>query len=54
MLKEDGLVKGKWELARVLRTLPGRDGVVRTVEVRTRNGTYVRPVSKLARLEDDN
>ena len=54
MLKDDDAVKGKWDLARILRTLPGRDNVVRTVEVKTKDGIYVRPVSKLARLEEEN
>ena len=33
--------------------MPGDDGVVRTVEVRTEDGTYTRPVSKLHRLEEN-
>ena len=45
--------KGKWCLARIQRTLPGDDGVVRTVEVRTKDGLYTRPVSKLYRLEEN-
>jgi hypothetical protein len=54
MVKDDNAVKGKWELARIVKTLPGRDDVVRTVEIQTKDGKYVRPVSKLAKLEDDN
>ena len=54
MLKEDNAVKGKWNLARIVKTLPGRDNVVRTVEIQTKYGKYIRPVSKLAKLEDDN
>ena len=53
LLKDDNLIKGKWELARVVKTLPGDDDVVRVVELQTKGGRYVRPVSKLARLEDD-
>ena len=53
MLKEDNVVKGKWKLARIVKTLPGKDDVVRTVEVQTKDGKYVRPVSKLAKLEED-
>ena len=53
MLLNDNPIKGKWELARIVKTLPGDDDVVRTVELRTRTGNYVRPVAKLARLEDD-
>ena len=53
VLKDENPIKGKWELARITRTLPGKDNVVRTVEIRTGNGVYVRPVSKLAKLEDN-
>ena len=53
LLKEDNALKGKWELARILKTLPADDGVVRVVELRTKSGDFVRPVSKLARLEND-
>ena len=53
VLKDDSPVKGKWNLARIVQVLPGKDDVVRTVEVRTKDGVYVRPVSKLAKLEDN-
>ena len=33
--------------------MPGNDDVVRVVEVRTRSGTYTRPVSELYKLEDN-
>ena len=45
--------RGKWCLARIIQTLPGSDGVVRTVELRTSNGVFIRPVSKLYRLEEN-
>ena len=51
--KDDSPVKGKWDLARIDKVFPGKDDVVRTVEVRTKDGVYVRPVSKLAKLEDN-
>ena len=53
LLKDDNAIKGKWELARIVKTLPGDDNIVRVVEIQTKNGKYVRPVAKLARLEDD-
>ena len=34
--------------------MPGPDEVVRVVEIRTKDGTYVRPVTKLFRLEDND
>ena len=43
--------RGCWPLKRVLRALPGDDGRVRAAEVRTKTGTYTRPVVKLCLLE---
>ena len=54
VLQTDELKKGKWPLARIEKALPGDDGVVRVVEVRTRTGTYTRPTSRIFRLEDDD
>ena len=45
--------KGKWSLARIIRTMPGDDGIVRTVELKTPTGTLVRPTAKLYRLEEN-
>ena len=53
LLDDDSQRRKSWPLARVTAVIPGKDGVVRTAEVRTRDGTYVRPVVKLLRLEDD-
>ena len=47
---EQSKKKGKWCLARISRTLPRDDGIVRTVKVRTADRTYIRPVAKLFRL----
>ena len=49
-LREDGMVPTKWSLARVIKVHAGRDGVVRVVAVKTRDGTYTRPVTKVALL----
>ena len=40
-----------WPLGRVTKVFTGRDGLVRSVEIRTSSGTLVRPISKLCRLE---
>ena len=53
LLKDDNPIKGKWELARIVKVLPGDDDVVRVAELRTKTGNCVRPVAKLARLEDN-
>ena len=42
--------RGSWPLAKVTRTFPGPDGLVRIVEVETKNNTYRRPITKVVRL----
>ncbi len=49
-LKEDGLVPTKGPLARIEYVNPWRDGVVQVVSIRTANGVYKRPVTKVALL----
>ena len=44
--------KSQWPLARVTRIMPGSDGLVRTVEVKTATGTYIRPIQRLCMLEE--
>ncbi|XP_063931830.1 uncharacterized protein LOC135143819 [Zophobas morio] len=39
-----------WPIGRVETVLPGPDGVVRVVRVRTASGQYIRPVNKLVTL----
>ena len=45
--------RGKWLLGRIKHVMPGDDGVVRTVDVLTKDGLYTRPVAKLCKLEDN-
>ena len=52
LMQDDSVKRNHWPLARVVKVNPSDDGVVRTVEVRTKNGTYKRPASKLYKLED--
>ena len=40
-----------WPLGRVTRTFPGKDQIIRAVELRTSKGTVVRPIQKLHDLE---
>ena len=53
LLDDDSSKRRNWPLARVTNVQPGKDGTVRVAEIRTKDGTYTRPVSKLLRLEDD-
>lgn len=50
LIKEDNLPPLQWKRGRLIKLLPGKDGVVRVVEVKTQNGVLMRPVSKLCRL----
>ena len=54
LLQDDNSKRGKWPLGRITKVMPGKDDVVRVVEVRTRNGTYTRPVTNLFKLEDND
>ena len=48
ILREDNLIPTKWPLARVVQVYPGKDGLVRVVLVKTTQGVYKRPITKVA------
>ena len=50
VLSEDGMVPTQWPLARVTKTYPGEDGIIRVVDLKTSKGSYRRPVHKIAVL----
>ncbi|XP_062713820.1 uncharacterized protein LOC134290657 [Aedes albopictus] len=50
LLKDDNLPPQCWNLGRVERVHPGIDNLVRVVDVRTKTGTFRRPIHKLAPL----
>lgn len=49
-LKEDNLPPGQWLIGRITSVMPGSDGVVRNVKLRTPYGEYVRSVTKCCYL----
>ena len=53
LIADPSVPRGSWPLARVTKTFPGQDGLVRVVEVNTLKGVYKRPVTKIVRLELD-
>ena len=53
ILQDDNYKRGKWPLARITKVMPGKDNITRVIQVRTRDGDYTRPVSKLYKLEED-
>lgn len=40
----------RWHLARIIKIHPGKDGIVRVVTLRSKNGIFKRPVTKIANL----
>lgn len=53
LLVDDKVPRGRWRLGRVLETYAGPDGLIRTVKVKTKDSTYIRPIQKLCFLEND-
>ena len=47
LLKTDDVPWSHWPLGRILKTFPGSDGIVCMAEVKTSNGTLMRPATKL-------
>ena len=50
VLKEDNLVPSQWPIARIVQVHKGNDGLIRVVKLKTKDGTYTRPVTKVALL----
>lgn len=50
LIKEQLLPPLKWAMGRITKTMPGKDGLVRVCQIKTENGSFVRPISKLAPL----
>jgi hypothetical protein len=53
LIVEPNVSNGMWLTGRVLRSFPGKDGRVRSAEVKTPSGNYVRPVARLCLLEEN-
>ena len=51
LVRSDSKNRGKWPLAIVQQTYPGRDGHIRAVQLRTSKGVIERPVQHLYPLE---
>lgn len=50
IVKEPNVPPLRWRMARVQEVLPGTDGIVRVVRLRTATGTLTRPVVKIVTL----
>jgi hypothetical protein len=51
LVADQNLPRGQWPLGLIEAATPGRDGLVRTVSVRTAKSTLKRPVTQVALLE---
>lgn len=47
IVKQDNIPPLRWKMARIISVIPGRDGAVRTVKIKTGTGEYLRPITKL-------
>ena len=47
-----GIPRGRWLLGRCTKVFPGRDDRVRTAEIKTKESSLIRPISKLCLLEE--
>lgn len=48
---DENAPRGQWLLGRIVRVFPGKDGFVRSAEVKTKHSTLHRPIRKLCLLE---
>ncbi|XP_075150547.1 uncharacterized protein LOC142224652 [Haematobia irritans] len=48
---DSNLPRSKWKRGRILETYCGSDGVARSADVKTQDGIFKRPISKLAKLD---
>ena len=54
LIADDNLPRSCWLYGRITQIFPGADGLTRSVEVKTKNGLFKRPVSKLCLLESSH
>ena len=51
LIREENLPRLRWPVGVVVKLHPGRDGLVRAVDVRTKKGVYTRAIQRLHDLE---
>ena len=51
LLTSKDITRAHWTLVRVAKTFPGKDDIVRAVELKTPSAVLVRPVGKVCLLE---
>ena len=50
IIHDENLPPTKWKLARVENIIPGRDNLVRVVQLKSENGYLTRPIQKISKL----
>lgn len=50
LIKEDRLPPANWHIGRIEAVYPGKDNLVRVVDIRTTGNTYTRPITKICVL----
>ncbi|GFX67811.1 integrase catalytic domain-containing protein [Trichonephila clavipes] len=51
LIGDDWKKRLQWPLARVIKLIPGKDGLVRTVKLKTQSCTLIRPIQRVFPLE---
>ena len=51
LIIDANLPRGQWKIGHIERIFPGKDGLVRVVEVKTAAGLYTRAIHRLCLLE---
>lgn len=51
LIADDNVPCHQWPIPQVTNVFPGSDGLVRSVEVRAKESTYMRPITKICLLE---
>ena len=51
MIADPNVARDMWPRGKIEAVHPGKDGVVRVADVRTKSAVYRRPVVKLAKLD---
>lgn len=54
LIRNENLPPAQWRLGRIVELLPGKDGLVRNVIVKTEKGAFKRPVQKICILPVDS
>ncbi|XP_055912003.1 uncharacterized protein LOC129946017 [Eupeodes corollae] len=50
LLKDERLPPSQWALARIISLVPGKDGLIRVVNIKTQSGEFKRPITKICLL----